>query len=321
MKERVNYFSIPIELIACPFFSEKEKQIITTILRLSDKFITLGGCNLSNKQLAYQHRVNPQIVSNAISKANKLGFVVERSDIIHKKESEIQKNEYSTERVIQMKIPEEWILMGDLYNHAFIYQDEKISKFYKEIEKELKSLPKSEIDQEEVEFIIRNNFDICPPIKNYIGGVISKRLTINKGISFNKGIKKPISCKKKKTPRIRLPLSYDKILSTWNEITNSSPVPSLRSITPGRKKSIQTRTKNLSLTKKDWQDVFRTIEDSDFLNGDNDRGWTITFDWLVKSDENFSKVLEGNFPAKKKPKPKTKSKYAGIETVVNTSNR
>lgn len=36
------------------------------------------------------------------------------------------------------------------------------------------------------------------------------------------------------------------------------------------------------------------VRASDFLQGKNDRGWKITFDWFVKQS-NFAKVLEGNY--------------------------
>ncbi len=321
MKGRVNYLSVPIELISCPFFSEKEKQIITTIIRLSDKFLIKGGCNLTNKQIAFQHRAAPQIISNAISKANKLGFVVNREDIIHRKESEINKNEYSTERKIQMKIPKEWVLMGDLYNHAFIYQDENICKLFKDIEKELKNIPISNLDQEDVVQIIEDGINIAPLIQNYIGGATLKGITSYKGIKDNKSIKKTTTRKRTKKP---LPLSYDKIYSTWNNTIscNGFKIPSLKKLTPSRKLKINTRNKSLLLSKDDWLSIFKEIKNSDFLDGDNDRGWTITFDWLIESDKNFNKVLEGNFRNKdKKVSSKNKNrtghipgKFANVKT-------
>lgn len=39
------------------------------------------------------------------------------------------------------------------------------------------------------------------------------------------------------------------------------------------------------------------IGESSFLKGDNYKGWTITFDWLIKPN-NFIKVLEGNYSDK-----------------------
>ena len=34
--------------------------------------------------------------------------------------------------------------------------------------------------------------------------------------------------------------------------------------------------------------------ESDFLSGENDRGWKATFDWLIRP-KNFIKVVEGNY--------------------------
>jgi hypothetical protein len=44
-------------------------------------------------------------------------------------------------------------------------------------------------------------------------------------------------------------------------------------------------------------EVLRAIENvraSRFLNGDNKKGWQVTFDWFVHPS-NFSKVLDGNY--------------------------
>jgi len=40
---------------------------------------------------------------------------------------------------------------------------------------------------------------------------------------------------------------------------------------------------------------------SAFLNGNNQRGWTVDFDWIVKSEDNFTKVLEGKYEDGPKP--------------------
>ena len=47
---------------------------------------------------------------------------------------------------------------------------------------------------------------------------------------------------------------------------------------------------------------------SSFLKGNNTKGWTITFDWLIKPN-NFIKVLEGNY-SDKQEKPFTEPKKA-----------
>lgn len=48
------------------------------------------------------------------------------------------------------------------------------------------------------------------------------------------------------------------------------------------------------------------IGESSFLKGNNTKGWTITFDWLIKPN-NFIKVLEGNY-SDKQEKPFTEPK-------------
>lgn len=62
------------------------------------------------------------------------------------------------------------------------------------------------------------------------------------------------------------------------------------------------RYKQLKARIEDYgeENVIKAIENiskSDFLQGKNSKGWTITFDWLIKPN-NFIKVLEGNYDNK-----------------------
>lgn len=43
------------------------------------------------------------------------------------------------------------------------------------------------------------------------------------------------------------------------------------------------------------EDVFRKMEESKFLRGDNKNGWKATFDWLFANPKNWVKVAEGNY--------------------------
>lgn len=63
--------------------------------------------------------------------------------------------------------------------------------------------------------------------------------------------------------------------------------------------------------------IFKAIDNirhSSFLRGQNDRGWTITFDWFVKPS-NFVKVLEGNYADKTPAKIETRKgvPYGGTQ--------
>ena len=41
-------------------------------------------------------------------------------------------------------------------------------------------------------------------------------------------------------------------------------------------------------------EAIKSINESPFLLGRNEKGWVITFDWFIKPS-NFTKVLEGNY--------------------------
>lgn len=47
-------------------------------------------------------------------------------------------------------------------------------------------------------------------------------------------------------------------------------------------------------------EAIENVRGSAFLNGQNDRGFSATFDWFLKPS-NFHKVLDGNYNAKRKP--------------------
>lgn len=59
-----------------------------------------------------------------------------------------------------------------------------------------------------------------------------------------------------------------------------------------------------------FEEVVRMAMESDFLKGQNDKGWRATFDWLIKPT-NFDKVLSGNFANREKPT----DHYKGDDTI------
>ena len=80
------------------------------------------------------------------------------------------------------------------------------------------------------------------------------------------------------------------IVDRWNELG----LQKLISINAGT-----TRYKLLNARMKEYGEdkilqAIENIKESSFLKGQNSKGWTITFDWLVKPN-NFLKVLEGNY--------------------------
>lgn len=85
----------------------------------------------------------------------------------------------------------------------------------------------------------------------------------------------------------------DLIIEAWNELN----LQKLSYINYGTN-----RYKLLNLRIKEYGidnviEAIEKIKNSSFLKGQNDRGWTITFDWFIKPN-NFPKILEGNYDDK-----------------------
>lgn len=74
-------------------------------------------------------------------------------------------------------------------------------------------------------------------------------------------------------------------------------LPKIVKMTSGRIVAYRERLKEYSLD--DIKRALTLAENSDFLKGKNDRGWTANFDWLMKP-ANMAKVLEGNYNNKTK---------------------
>lgn len=87
-----------------------------------------------------------------------------------------------------------------------------------------------------------------------------------------------------------------KIIDHYNEICkNLLPV---KILTEKRRKSINARIREHGLEK-----VIQMLENaskSSFLAGQNQRGWTADFDWLLKPEQ-FVKTLEGKYDDREKP--------------------
>lgn len=103
-------------------------------------------------------------------------------------------------------------------------------------------------------------------------------------------------------------LDKDLIIKTWNDLN----MQQLRNINSNTKRcdSLKARIKEYSLD--EVIQVIKSVKESNFLQGKNNRGWQATFDWVLLPN-NFVKVLEGNYTDKK-----TTSTRGNIPTAANT---
>lgn len=85
---------------------------------------------------------------------------------------------------------------------------------------------------------------------------------------------------------------YNDIKKLYTNICES--LPSIRKMTDSRRKHIKARweeEKDIKVFKK----VFEKAENSSFLTGNNDRDWNANFDWIIKNNNNWNKILEGKY--------------------------
>lgn len=95
-------------------------------------------------------------------------------------------------------------------------------------------------------------------------------------------------------------------LELWNSLS-SLGIATIKDIKPDtvRWKLFAKRMREYGMD--DYRTAIENIRESTFLQGVNDNGWTITFDWFIKPN-NFAKVLEGNYANRtivEKPRYKT----------------
>ena len=96
-------------------------------------------------------------------------------------------------------------------------------------------------------------------------------------------------------------LKYSDAVAAWNAL-GLSQITKISAASP-RGKMLKAR-----ITEHGEDGFFKAIDNirhSSFLRGQNDRGWTVTFDWFVKPS-NFVKVLEGNYADKTPAKVETR---------------
>jgi 5-methylcytosine-specific restriction endonuclease McrA len=80
------------------------------------------------------------------------------------------------------------------------------------------------------------------------------------------------------------------LMELWNN-TTKPPIPRCRELTEDRKRKIRARiAKRPSIS--EWREAFEFIEATPFYRGENDRGWTADFDYVIKNDTVIAKVLE-----------------------------
>lgn len=100
-------------------------------------------------------------------------------------------------------------------------------------------------------------------------------------------------------------LRFADVVSIWN--TTVTHLPKLVKLSEERKAKVRVRWEEWSSI-GDPMEIYRQICDraqqSNFLRGDNNRGWVANFDWLISNGKNWLKILEGNYDNQQPSAPK-----------------
>lgn len=84
-----------------------------------------------------------------------------------------------------------------------------------------------------------------------------------------------------------------RVIEEWNKLQEVGINP-IRDIKPSSKRCQLLKGRIREYGIDEVLNAINNVRNSDFLRGENNRGWMITFDWFVKPN-NFTKVLEGNY--------------------------
>lgn len=92
-------------------------------------------------------------------------------------------------------------------------------------------------------------------------------------------------------------IDYAAIKEYWNtqHDKTGSAMPRLTLMTENRKVMVKARLRQCGGDKAKLKQAIDQAMGSDFMNGNNSRNWVGKFDWIFGNEQNFTKVLEGNY--------------------------
>lgn len=94
-------------------------------------------------------------------------------------------------------------------------------------------------------------------------------------------------------PSVANSIDYDEVAKQWAE--SCPTLPPITRWTPQRKRKLKSCMNQGNLTIGDMYKIFRLVGTSSFLTGNTQTDWRCSFDWLVKSAANATKVYEGAY--------------------------
>ena len=76
---------------------------------------------------------------------------------------------------------------------------------------------------------------------------------------------------------------------------NCLSFPRIIKLSDARKQKVKSRLIEMKNDLNLLETVFKAMENSKFLRGENRNGWQATFDWVFENEKNWLKIIEGNY--------------------------
>lgn len=120
------------------------------------------------------------------------------------------------------------------------------------------------------------------------------RASLESEADKEKDIKKDSKKKEKATVKKKNAIRLIKkgFIDQWNKFAVERKLPEIKSITGQRETHLKARISSEDFFSFD--ELLKVIDEQPWLLGKNDRGWRITFDWIVNA-ANYTKIMEKNY--------------------------
>ena len=91
---------------------------------------------------------------------------------------------------------------------------------------------------------------------------------------------------------------YTSFQNKYNNFAKNNNIKQIKLLTKTRKQKLKARLKEDEFN---FDKILDSASKQSFLFGENDRGWQMDFDWLIKNDSNYIKIIEERYKKNEKP--------------------
>jgi uncharacterized protein YdaU (DUF1376 family) len=108
------------------------------------------------------------------------------------------------------------------------------------------------------------------------------------------------------------------VIKAWNTTMSLPPFAKVSRITSERDKHLRARFGERDFRER-YPDIFSIVNESPFCRGSGPHGWIATFDWVIKNDGNYMKVLEGKYERSRQQQTRRNGSSGGRTYAPNAA--